>query len=1090
MMNKNRKSRRCRCLLAGLLAVMLLIGSPDAAARAFAADQGGAPISEDPFTEDSIAGEYIEEEGSAAGGRIEEEGAAAGDIEEEGFVVGGRIEEEGAAAGGIEEEGSAAGGSVEEGSSIGETAPGEESSDELPEAMEEEPSIEEADVEEEFIPAEDGCRDGGPDAFAGFVNREMNISGSLGDWSAAGGLPEEIGTSGESAVPEDDGEGTGAPGNPAAPGVDGEGGVPEESVDSPGLFSNYASNRLTGAGRTLYGYFTEQFREVAAGRRTSTVFSLSFDYVNALAGLTEEEEGYVSQIVLKLDDLKALGLDESVTCVYTVSSDGKKSIRSDVYDIMKEQIYARYGISLKPLVKALIADCPYDLYWYDKVSSTKYSPGVFFYTDGSGVVFKGSLTFRFPVSVDYQTEDAEADPLYEVDGNIGASVVTAAENALAIVEANADKSDYEKLDAYRAEILERTSYNYSTSGRGYGDPWQLIYVFDGDPSTKVVCEGYSKAFQYLCDLSAFDGIFRECISVTGKMITPSKPGGEGHMWNLVLLQDGRSYLADLTNCDSGTAGAGEDGRGLFLSGMMSDQTPCTALAVGNITDGYTFYPNSRKVRYVYDADSFLNFSDEDLSLAYGRADSSTQEGEAFTANLGHRPVMDEALQPTCTETGLTGGSHCAACKEAIIPQQVIPALGHTWGDSYTIDIPATCTEEGSESIHCSVCGEMEEGTSRPVEKLPHAYGNWETTKEASCTEDGGRMRACTDCGQIDTDVIPSPGHVWNESYTVDDPATCTEEGTESIRCSVCGVMEEGSSRPIPVIPHSYGAWKTLQAATYDSEGLKERSCTECGDTQQQAIPKKERISIAGALVTGLAARTYTGSPVTQTVAVKIGGTALKLNTDYTVKYVDNTSAGTATMKLTGKGKYTGTISKTFKINRAAISKAQISGIKNKTYTGSLIIQAPVLKYGAPTAKTLKKDRDYTLSYKANKNVGTASVVISGKGNFTGTFTKSFSILPKGTMIKTLSGGVKKFTAGWNRQPVQTTGYQLMYSEDQAFGSGNKTVTVKNANTLTVGVSGLKAVTYYYVRIRTFRTVGSKTYYSAWSAAKRVRTKKS
>ena len=87
------------------------------------------------------------------------------------------------------------------------------------------------------------------------------------------------------------------------------------------------------------------------------------------------------------------------------------------------------------------------------------------------------------------------------------AIQTAAKNAKEIVSANSKKSDSEKLKAYKNKICELTDYNWSAveNNVAYGNPWQLVWVFDGDPNTKVVCEGYSKAFQYLWELSSFNG---------------------------------------------------------------------------------------------------------------------------------------------------------------------------------------------------------------------------------------------------------------------------------------------------------------------------------------------------------------------------------------------------------------------------------------------------------------------------------------------------------------------------------------------------------------------------------------------------------
>ena len=207
-------------------------------------------------------------------------------------------------------------------------------------------------------------------------------------------------------------------------------------------------------------------------------------------------------------------------------------------------------------------------------------------------------------------------------------------------------------------------------------------------------------------------------------------------------------------------------------------------------------------------------------------------------------------------------------------------------------------------------------------------------------------------------------------------------------------------------------------------------------------------------------------------------------------YKNNINAGTATVTITGKGNYTGTINKTFKINTASIAKATVTKITAKTYTGKALTQAPVVKLGT---KTLRSGTDYGLTYSNNKNVGLATVKITGKGNYTGTISKTFKINPKGTTISSLSAASKAFTVKWAKQAAkmstsQITGYQIQYSTSSTFASGNKTVTVKGVNNVSKKISSLTAKKRYYVRIRTYKTVSGKNYYSAWSAVKNVITK--
>ena len=195
-------------------------------------------------------------------------------------------------------------------------------------------------------------------------------------------------------------------------------------------------------------------------------------------------------------------------------------------------------------------------------------------------------------------------------------------------------------------------------------------------------------------------------------------------------------------------------------------------------------------------------------------------------------------KPTCTEMGET--TYTADFGKDGFETQTktiknVSALGHNWSTEYTVDKPATCTEEGSESKHCSVCDESDPESVRTIEKLPHKYGEWKITKEATCTEDGSREKVCEDCGDKITETIKATGHTWEEEYTEDKPATCTEEGRESKHCSVCDESNPESVRTIEKLPHKYGEWKITKEATCTEDGSREKVCEDCGDKVTEPI---------------------------------------------------------------------------------------------------------------------------------------------------------------------------------------------------------------------------------------------------------------
>ena len=100
---------------------------------------------------------------------------------------------------------------------------------------------------------------------------------------------------------------------------------------------------------------------------------------------------------------------------------------------------------------------------------------------------------------------------------------------------------------------------------------------------------------------------------------------------------------------------------------------------------------------------------------------------------------------------------------------------------------------------------------------------------------------------------------------------------------------------------------------------------------------------------------------------------------------------------------------------------------------------------------------------------------------------SYVINPKGTSLSSVSKASKAFTAKWKKQSTQVTGYQIQYSTSKKF-SGAKTVTVSSYKTTSKKITKLSAKKTYYVRIRTYKTVGKTKFYSGWSSVKSVKTK--
>ena len=324
-------------------------------------------------------------------------------------------------------------------------------------------------------------------------------------------------------------------------------------------------------------------------------------------------------------------------------------------------------------------------------------------------------------------------------------------------------------------------------------------------------------------------------------------------------------------------------------------------------------------------------------------------------------------------------------------------------------------------------------------------------------------------------------HEHSYTKTVLSNATCSTAGTVKYTCS-CG---DSYTETIPATGHKSSGWIVDKAASIGVKGSKHKECTVCKKVLETAeIPALAKTSISKASVTlSTSTYAYDGKAKTPSVNVKVNGKTLKKDTDYTVSYSNNTKVGTAKVTITGKGNYTGSVSKTYSIKNN-FKKATVSGISNKSYTGKNITQSITVKYNG---KTLKKGTDYTVSYSNNKSIGTATVKIAGKGSYTGTITKTFKINPAKQEIQKLTAKSKAFFVDW-AQKGSATGYEIQYATNSKFTSAKK-VTITNNKTDTKTISKLSGKKKYYVRVRSYTTVKGTKYYGAWSASKSVTTKK-
>lgn len=187
-----------------------------------------------------------------------------------------------------------------------------------------------------------------------------------------------------------------------------------------------------------------------------------------------------------------------------------------------------------------------------------------------------------------------------------------------------------------------------------------------------------------------------------------------------------------------------------------------------------------------------------------------------------RTSLANKTAATCTEPGSTGGVFCQDCGQTLHPAEVIPALGHRFGEA----VPSgtgDCTQRSLLTYICQTCGAQEQRTVTAA--ATHQYGAPTVIKERTCQEDGLQTVTCTVCGHTENVILPSTGEHHFSTVFHKEQATCTEPGADLQVCLDCG-FELVTEIPAP--GHDFSLRTEIKPATCTESGLVRYICSVCG----------------------------------------------------------------------------------------------------------------------------------------------------------------------------------------------------------------------------------------------------------------------
>ncbi len=468
-------------------------------------------------------------------------------------------------------------------------------------------------------------------------------------------------------------------------------------------------------------------------------------------------------------------------------------------------------------------------------------------------------------------------------------------------------------------------------------------------------------------------------------------------------------------------------------------------------------------------------ADHDYANATCKAPKTCKVCGATSGNhLSHKSDNGTVTKKaTCAATG-TKTYKCTACKD-VIKTETIAKLAHK-SDNGTVTKNATCKATGTKTYKCTACKDVIK--TETIAKLAHKSDNGTVTKKATCKATGTKTYKCTACkATIKTDTIAKTAHDY-DSGKVTKKATCKATGVKTYTCSVCKDTKTETIKKSTT--HSYTT--TTTKATTSKDGKIVKACSVC-----DKVSSTTTIYYAKSFSLSKTSYTYNGKVQKPSVTVKDSKGKTISSSNYTVTYSSGLkNAGTYTVTVTMKGNYSGTKKLTYKINPIDVSKCKIS-LSKTSYTYNGKVQKPTVTVKDSKGKTISSS-NYTVSYSGDcKKVGTYTVTIKMKGNYSGTTKLTFKINPTETKITKVTGGKKSVTVNIFKKTKEVTGYEIQYSTSKSFSKAT-TKTISKNSTTKYTIKSLSAKKTYYVRVRTYKTVNGKKYYSGWSTVKSVKTK--